>query len=67
MYEIIKNKAINICMDIYGDLGKFIYDVSNYQDSIMKNLFDISLRLIRFEEDYFAKVKYEEFKNSDTF
>ena len=59
MYEIIKNKAINICMDIYGDLGKFIYDISNYQDSIMKNLFDISLRLIRFEEDYFAKEKNE--------
>lgn len=51
MYEIIKNKAINICMDIYGDLGKFIYDVSNYQDSIMKNLFDTSLRLLIMYED----------------
>ncbi len=28
MFEFIRTKSMNICQDIYGDLGDFIYKIS---------------------------------------
>jgi hypothetical protein len=36
MYEIIKSRALNICMDIHGDLGKFLKYVLDEEDKLFK-------------------------------
>jgi hypothetical protein len=28
MFEFLKVRALNLCQDIYGDLGDFIYKIS---------------------------------------
>ena len=36
-------------MDIYGDLGKFIKEISQIQDSLFKNIAEQSLILSKYE------------------
>lgn len=38
IFDLIKNRIINICIDSYGDLGKFLRKVNEYQDEIFKSL-----------------------------
>ena len=36
MYEILKVRCVNLCMDIYADLGKFLKNVLEDQDRLFK-------------------------------
>lgn len=38
MYDILKARTINLCTDIYGDLGKCIKTILEEQDHIFKTL-----------------------------
>ena len=43
LYSNLKNRALNICVDIYGDLGKFIVNISQIKDQIFKDMSSKSL------------------------
>ena len=36
MYEMLKVRCVNLCMDIYADLGKFLKNVLEDQDRLFK-------------------------------
>lgn len=38
MYNLIKKPAIELSIEMCDDLGKFIYDISAYQDSLVENM-----------------------------
>ena len=37
MFELLKVRAVNICMDIYSDLGKMLKSILDEQDRLFKN------------------------------
>lgn len=49
IYDTIRNRYINIAMDIYGDLGKMIKEVWDFQLGIFEAVVKESLKLIRYE------------------
>lgn len=38
MYEILKARCLNICMDIYSDVGRFLKSVLEDEDKLFKNV-----------------------------
>lgn len=38
LYDGLKNRALNVCMDIFGDLGKFMKEMNETQERIFKDL-----------------------------
>jgi hypothetical protein len=38
MYELLKARCLNICMDIYGDVGRFLKSVMEDEDRLFKGV-----------------------------
>ena len=38
MYNLVKKPAIELSIEMCEDLGKFISDISTYQDSLTENM-----------------------------
>ena len=38
MFELLKVRAVNICMDIYADLGKSLKNILDEEESLFKNI-----------------------------
>ena len=38
MFELLKIRCINICQDIYSDVGKFLKSVLDDQDRLFKSV-----------------------------
>ncbi len=38
MFELLKVRAINICMDIYSDIGKLLKYILDEQDRLFKQV-----------------------------
>lgn len=38
LFDIIKTRALNICLDIYGELGKFMREITENQDNLWKSI-----------------------------
>lgn len=36
MYELLKARCVNLCMDIYSDIGKFMKGVLDDEDKLFK-------------------------------
>lgn len=36
MYDLLKTRALDICMDIYSDLGRFIKNIFEEEDTLFK-------------------------------
>jgi hypothetical protein len=51
MFEQIKQRALNICMDIYSDLGKFLKKILEEQDNLFQAVSEQTLSLARLELD----------------
>lgn len=43
MYEMLKIRCLNICMDIYSDVGKFLKTVMDDQDKLFKHVSGINI------------------------
>ena len=56
-------------MDIYGELGKFMRDINDYQDQLWKSMTEQSLKLCRYEYEMQAmeKEKEENLNNGATY
>ena len=51
MFDQIQVKAINLCQDIYHDLGDYMLNLYNQQMELFKSLSEQSLNLTRLEYD----------------
>lgn len=70
MYEMLKIRCINLCQDIYSDVGKFLKSVLDNQDRLFKLVSCISdlhaeltLSLARIEIDQKEKEDDERYNN----
>ena len=52
LFDNPKSRALNVCMDIYGDVGKFLKDMDDEQEGIFKDLAEQALKLTRVEYDF---------------
>ena len=64
MYDLVKSRALNVCIDIYGDLGKMLKELSDHQDKIFKNVFEISLKLVKYEEEFIHQEESKKFSGN---
>ena len=58
MYELLKIRTVNICMDIYSDLGKMLKSILEEEDRLFKYvagivifMVELTLSLARMELD----------------
>jgi hypothetical protein len=38
MFEMLKTRAVNICMDIYSDVGKLLKSILDEQERLFKHV-----------------------------
>ena len=50
LFDVVKLKALDLCMDMYGDLGKLMREINENQDQLWKNLAERALYLCKHEE-----------------
>ena len=63
MFELLKTRAMNICMDIYGDLGKMLKQILEEEDRLFKYVAELTLSLARMELDQREKDEMERYNN----
>lgn len=61
MFDQLIVKALNLCQDIYSDLGDFIFKLYQQQGELFKSLTEQSLNLTRLQYD--VKEQFEIQKN----
>jgi hypothetical protein len=63
MFELLKTRAMNICMDIYADLGKMLKQILDEEDRLFKYVAELTLSLARMELDQREKDEMERYNN----
>ena len=44
MYDLIKKPAIGLSVEIYDELGKLLHDITTYQETLLSNILEVSLK-----------------------
>ena len=63
MYELLKVRGVNLCMDIYNDLGKFLRAILEEEDKLFKMSSELALSLARAELFAIEKEDEERYNN----
>ena len=70
MFELLKIRTVNICMDIYSDLGKLLKHILDEEERIFKHvagiwfdMIEMTLSLARMELDQKEKNEEERYHN----